>query len=190
MEYLFVYADNSWWLKLDSIEKLIDYHEKTDTGKYEKAIRMYMDEGHPDKILENLSVEKRIQKMCNRDFKYLQVAVMQAEKGGGTIFDGFRWMNMEIGMNRLRNIQQYGAVYINPVGGCTHSLNYTQFCRRKEPVFPCYKKEDIRIDKFDGGTHYYAHIGDLEIRDGERMKWDTYEEAYQKALELLSEEGD
>jgi hypothetical protein len=185
MEYLFVFAKGGWWLKLDSIEKLIDYHQKTGTGKFENALLMYLNEGRPEEILENLSLEGRIEKMNNRDFKYLQGAVMQAEKNHGSIIDGFRWLNMEIGMNQMENIRQYGAVYINPVGGHTYLLEYTQFCRRKELVFPDYSQKDIRVKQFNGGTHYYVHIGDLEVRDGDVIKWNSYEEAYGKALAIL-----
>lgn len=185
MEYLFVFANGGWWLKLDSIEKLTDYHQKTGTGKFENALLMYLNEGSPEEILEKLSLEGRIEKMNNRDFKYLQGAVMQAEKNHGSIIDGFRWLNMEIGMNQMEDIRKYGAVYLNSVGGHTFLLNYTQFCRRKELVFPNYSKKDIRIKRFEGGFHYYAHIGDLEVRDGERMKWDNYEDAYAMALSIL-----
>lgn len=185
MEYLFVYADNGWWLKLDTIEGLIDYHQKTDGSRYENAMEMYLHKELPENNLEKLPLEERVQMMCSRDFKYLQAAVMQAEKGNGTIIDGFRWLNMEIGMSQLRIIQQYGAVFINPVGGHTFDVKYDQFCRRKELVFPDFKKSDIRIKRYQEGTHFYAFIGDMQVRDGESLKWNTREQAYQKALTVI-----
>lgn len=185
MEYLFVYADGGWWLKIDSVEKLADYHEKMKDGRYEDAFNMYLQEGSPDKILEHLSLEKRVAKMNDRNFKYLQAAVIQARKGNGNIFDGFRWLNIEVGMNQLRTIKEYGAVFINSVGGHTFQLNYTQFCRRKNLVFPDFKKRDIRIKQFDGGSHYYAFVGDMQVRDGNKLKWGTYEEAYRNARKLV-----
>lgn len=186
MEYLFVFSDGGWWLKLDSIEKLIDYHQKMNGSYFEDAFLMYMHKGSPDKILESLSLPERIEMMNTRSFKHLQGAVMQAQNGNGTIMDGFRWMNMEIGMVRLRYIREYGAVYINRVGGHTFSLNYTQFCRRKELVFPDFKKEDIRIKRFHGGCHYYAYIGDMQLHNGEQSKWNTHDAAYEAALKYIS----
>lgn len=39
MEYLFVLStEGGWWLKIDTIEQLIDYHKKTDGHRYEKAL--------------------------------------------------------------------------------------------------------------------------------------------------------
>ena len=37
------------------------------------------------------------------------------------------------------------------------------------------------------GEHYYAYIGNMQVRDGDILKWNTYEEAYSKALEYISQ---
>lgn len=186
MEYLFVYGNGGWWLKLTTIEQLTDYHEKVDQDRYGEAFLMYMHHGHPYKILEGLSLEERIQKMNNIHFKRLQAAVIQAENGNGTILDGFRWLNMEIGMKELRDIRQYGAVYINRVGGSTHSLSYSQFCRRREFVYPDFEISDIRVKRFTGGNHYYAFIGDMQVRNANGTKWNRREDAYQAAVDIVN----
>lgn len=188
MEYLFIFDKNSkgWWLKIDSVEKLADYHEKTGSGRYDKAMEMYLHEGHPYEILDKLSLEERIKKMQDKDFKRLQAAVIQAEKGERTILDGFRCLNLEVGMGQMRTLEQCGAIYINPVGGYTFGLEYTQFCRRKNLVFPNFRESDIRINRFEGGEHYYAYIGDMQVRDGDKLKWYSHEEAYNKALEIIN----
>lgn len=111
---------------------------------------------------------------------------MQAQNVEGTIIDGFRCLNMEIGMKELNNIKRDGAVYINRVGGSTFSVDYTQFCRRKELIFPDFKKEDIRVRRFEGGCHWYAYIGDMQVRNGTELKWNT-KEAAQRAAERIVE---
>jgi hypothetical protein len=187
MEYLFIFDENSkgWWLKIDSIEKLADYHDKTGSGRFNRAMEMYLREGHPNDILEKLSPEERIKKMQDKDFKRLQMAVMQAEKGDSTILDGFRCISLEIGMGQLKTLEQYGAIYINCVGGCTFGLRYNLFCRRKNIVFPNFKESDIRIKQFEGGKHYYAYVGDIQVRDNDKLKWNSRDEAYSKALEFI-----
>lgn len=188
MEYLFIFDEESkgWWLKIDTIEKLNDYHEKTGSGRYDRALEMYLHEGHPYDILEKLNQEERIKKMQDKDFKRLQVAVMQAERGERTILDGFRCLNLEVGMGQMRALEEYGAIYINCVGGYTFGLHYSQFCRRKNLVFPDFKESDIRIKKYgDGGNHYYAFIDDMQVRDGDILKWNTREAAYNMALKVL-----
>lgn len=53
------------------------------------------------------------------------------------------------------------------------------------PVFK-YTEKDIKITKFDGGKHYYATIGGLEVVDqwGDK-KWNTYAYAEQIAKKYL-----
>lgn len=71
IEYLFVFDIESkgWWLKIDSIEKLIDYHEKTGSGKFDEAFSMYLNDGYPYEILGKLSVEERIKKCKTKILK-------------------------------------------------------------------------------------------------------------------------
>ncbi len=181
MDYLFVYA-NGWHLKIDSIEKLIDYQQKIGDGRFEGALLMYMREGDPNSLLP----EERIKRTGNKDYMYLQAAIIQAQKIDGTILDGFRCLNIEIGFNQLRILREHGAVYINKAGGHTFSLEYTQFCRRKELIFPDFTTSDIRIKKQPYGSHYYAYIGDMQVRGKGRLKWNTYDEAMETALHLFN----
>lgn len=167
-------------MKIDTIEKLIDYHKKIDQNRFEGALEMYMQGKNP----ENMPLQERIALMENRDFKYLQAAIIQATKVDGTIFDGFRCLNMEIGMTELKCIKEHGAVYINRVGGHTFALEYTQFCRRKELVFPNFKSTDIRVKKYPEGVHWYAFIDDMQVKNGECVKWNT-REAAQHAAEAI-----
>lgn len=191
MDYLFVFADGGWWLKLDSIEKLIDYHKKTG-NRYAGALDLYMSlrekAGSNAKIYEyvmDMPLSERIELMESRDFKYMQAAIMQAQNIEGNIFDGFRCLNMEFGMKEYKDIQEFGCTFLNSVGGSTFALDYTQFCRRKELVFPDFKKEDIRVKQFKDGVHWYAYIGDMQVRDGDTLKWNSCDEAYERALELV-----
>jgi hypothetical protein len=183
MEYLFVHdKQGGWWLKIDSVEKLIDYHQKTN-NRYEGALQMYLQGKRPQKM----SLEERISLDMdnNKDWKYLQAAIIMAQNVGGTLFDGFRCLNMEFGSKELKDIQEYGACYLNCVGGSTFSVDYDNFCRRDELIFPNFQISDIRIKQFDKGQHYYAYVGDMQVRDGDVLKWNTYDEAYTRACALV-----
>lgn len=188
-DFLFVLAkDGGWWLKISTVEQLTEYHRKCSGSRYEKAIEMYKNGIRPqDMTGEEMTLEERIKLMTNKDFKLLQCAVMLAQKcDGATVLDGFRMLNMEMGMKQMRDIEQHGAVYINKAGGSTFDLEYTQFCRRKEPIFPDFKESDIRIKRFNGGQHWYAYIGDMQIRAGDNLKWNTYEAAEAAAKAVVA----
>ena len=53
------------------------------------------------------------------------------------------------------------------------------FLYRKFLEFPHFTEDDIVIKSFNDGTHSYARLGDLEVREGDVVKWDTFDEAYQ-----------
>lgn len=189
MEWLFVHSkDGGWWLKIDNPEQLMEYYGIQNGSQYLGAFKLYMDYQctRPEKIIESLSFEERVKMTNNPDFKKLQCAILYAEKYNTNVLDGFRLLNIERGRKELSNIFEYGQVYINRVGGSTFFLNYDQFCRRKEMIFPDFKEEDIRIKQFKGGTHYYAYIGDMQVRNGDEMKWNSRDEAYQSAVKLIS----
>lgn len=141
---------------------------------------MYLENKRP----EDLPMEERIKLMGNRDYKYLQAAIIQARKADGTILDGFRCLNMEVGKSELQCIKEHGAVFINKVGGHTFSLAYNQFCRRKELIYPDFKMSDIRVIHYQGGLHWYAFVGDMQVRNGEKCKWNTSGEA-KRAAEII-----
>lgn len=42
--------------------------------------------------------------------------------------------------------------------------------------------------KIDKGQHYYAYVGDMQVRDGDVLKWNTYDEASIRACALVGGE--
>lgn len=190
IEYLFIYDGEMWWLKLTEAEQIIDYHKKT-ASRYEGAINLYMKFKQDGKewynLLDDMPLQERIKMMENKDFKYLQCAIIKAQQVEGNIFDGFRCLNMEIGTTELEIIREHGAVFINSAGGHTHGIETVQFCRRKQLIFPSFKREEIRVKQFKGGQHWYAYIGDMQIRDGDQLKWNTQAAAQAAAEALVTE---
>ena len=123
-----------------------------------------------------MSFEERMELTAsgNKDWQYLQAALIMAERNKGTILDGFRGLIIEAGMSELKNIQN------------TFGVEYDMFCRRKELVFPNYNVSDIRIKQFENGEHFYAYIGDTQVKDKyNNMKWNTRNEAYEAAYASL-----
>lgn len=91
------------------------------------------------------------------------------------------------GAGELETIREHGAVFINQAGGHTWGIKTVQFCRRKQLVFPHFKREEIRIKQFRGGRHWYAYIGDVQLRDGDCLKWNTREAAQAAAEAIVAE---
>lgn len=180
--WLFVHdIRGGWWLKLTSDEDIIRYIKATN-DRYDGALCKAVHEP-----IEKMSLEDRINAHLNRDrdFMFLQAGMIMAQKCNTSLYGAFERMQTEFGMALHRDIAENGETFVNCVGGKTFSLEYDQSVWRKDLVFPDYTVADIRIKQFDGGTHYYAYLGDTQLRDGDKIKWNTHNEAYNFAVAVL-----
>ena len=149
-EYKFIFEepDNGWWLEVDSAKKLIDYHKKTEKF-YGDVIADYLN---------------------NKDehwhSKRTYAVVMYAQKHHLTIYDAVIQFRMMIAQQQLEQIHKYGAIYINSSGGYHANAVYKHFVIKDKFIFPDYKDTDIKINQFPGGTHWYAYIGNMQIKNG------------------------
>lgn len=175
--------NQGWWLRIQSMEELLDYLELTYPTQSSKIIQNYLndksglDVPHPES--ESLT----------------QAVVLYGQKNPGfTIYQAIAGFNSIRVTHLVKNLEEYGTVYINCVGGSTFKYNDIEYAvvRRSSLVWPDYRKEDIRVKQFDGGTHWYAYIGDVQVRlstgNGTILKWSTYDEAYQAALSYIDPE--
>ena len=172
--YLFVLKNNCWWLKINTIKQLLDYHEKINS-KWSNAF-------------DNLINSKEF---CNGNYHANEIAT------GIGFYGQNRKMNpisatLEFRELVIRNqidaINTYGSIYINEKGGYHFEINeekHDQFLYKNELIYPDFKKEEIKIKRFPGGIHFYAYIGNMEVRDGNTIKWNTYQEAYEVAAKLV-----
>lgn len=132
-----------------------------------------------------------IQSDNKEDNTYLLAKLFAMVKNCST-FDGFNALIEQARMQKMECINQGKVIWLNEDGGWNLGFPKEQVIAsvtKKELVFPIYFKEDIRIRKFMGqakGTHFYAYIGKMEVCEfinGEKqIKWNTYEEAYERAL--------
>jgi hypothetical protein len=176
MEYKFVYIKSKtsdmggWWLEVTTLEQLFDYHEKTDR-RWGRAVENW------------LNSKEATAGGYNEHMKPLTLSIaLNAESKGHSIIDATLAFRQRMIEQQMQFLAEDGVLYINCVGGYNTSTSghsyKAQYVRRKELVFPNYKQSDIHISKFPMGEHYYARIGDLELRDGDTIKWNTYREAY------------
>jgi hypothetical protein len=183
MEYKFVhikskYSDKGgWWLEVTSLEQLFDYHEKTDR-RWGVAVENWINskESTGGTGMEHLSP--------------LALAIsLSAESKGHSIIDATLNFKRRMIENQIHWLKEEGVIYINCKGGyCFKDSKNSvidQYVRRKELIFPNYTINDIRITRFPMGEHYYAHIGDLELKDGSNIKWNSYQEAKDFAMKYV-----
>lgn len=178
MKWLFVLKDKSthnqgWWLKISTAEELEAYYKQTMGAREENILSEYLEKAEdPNARYSNIT----------------QAVIMNAQAKRLNIIEGIRDFRLMVAAQQLESIHKNGAIYINRVGGYHGAYEGEpkyDFVHRENLIFPDFKKEDIRIKKFEGGQHYYAYIDDMQVRDGDTLKWNTYDEAYRQAEKLI-----
>ena len=170
-----------WWLRLTSDEDVIRYIQATN-DRYDGALCRALHEP-----IGKMTLEDRIKASLSgdRNYMFLQAGMIMAQKYNTSLYSGFEHLQTEFGMVLHKDIEENGETFVNPVGGKTFSLKYDQFVWRENLVFPDYTIADIRIKQFEKGQHYYAYVGDTQLRDGDKLKWNTYAEAYNFAMAVI-----
>lgn len=180
----FINNGDGWWLRISSFDELLAYCMKTD-NRFANAFGRLL-KGSADELPETYdgSLSSAIAVLARVNRKSL------VETTG----------NLLIGVHDtyFKYLERDGFLNINCVGGCNScDWDIVANCYRKELVWPSFTKNDIRIKTFapeeksvgvyrdDYKYHYYAYLGDMQLTDGEKTKWDTYDEAYAFASNLV-----
>lgn len=184
MEYTFVFLNGGWWLKVSTVKELAAYLTETDS-RWENA-------------LNNLLNSKEFTKYGNEHAGAIATSIgFFGANNGLNGLDATLAFKEQIIQDQLSEIKNGNIVLINKVGGywtlkpeeaSGDTKVYSQWCRKKELVFPNFTKKELKIKKFPLGNHWYAYLGDIQIRDNDKVKWNTYEEAYEYAKQFIKED--
>lgn len=176
MKYLFVYKDGTWWLKIKTVEELLNYHDKTD-GRWSGAF-------------DNLIHSKEFYDGEKHASNLAYVIGMFGSKRGLNAVESVVEFKSKIFDAQMDLILEGHTLFINEKGGYHFDYNgdkpASQFIYRNEFVFPNFSKDEIRVKSFPGGHHFYAFIGDMQVRDGDMLKWNTYEAAMKVAESVVT----
>ena len=192
MSFTFVLKDKGtpnqgWWLKVSNVDELSAYYESINPTRMGRVFENYMygkewNYAHPGHVNKNHAPHFAEASLTDAVVRY-------ASQHHYTILEAIHGFQAMVATEQLECIREYGAIYINRNGGyhmrTSGDIEYA-FVHRDKIIFPEYTKKEIKISKFPYGQHYYAHIGDLEVRDGDTIKWNTYEEAYRQAEKFLN----
>ena len=182
MDWKFVFWNDHWRLEISDMEQLAEYYEKTDY-RWGNAFNNYLRivTGQNGHYTNNLAAHID------------QLARMKT----ATFIDTAMRLKLRVFSEQCDFIKKNGSIIINNMGGywSEKSPEYTAVKYRKELIFPDFGEKDIRIkqwgnDNSEGkeGLHYYAYIGDLQVIDGDTLKWDTYAEAYNQAKKFITKQ--
>lgn len=180
--FTFCKIKGGWWLACNNLDQLLEFHERT-RERFGKALIH--------------SALKDDNELTDWDKNISLIAELEATRSGDSTAVALSAVMGGIVSLQATEIHNGKTVWINKAGGWNTFFKPEQAeatVSRKNIIFPCYTKEDIRISKYTGndyGRHFYAYIGDIEISEGEgndkKIKWNTYDEAYKAALKYCVE---
>ena len=175
MSWKFFHNGYTWWLRIDNPEDLAKYCEAMDSERFGGAMmqvanhRMNDIKGHYSGIAGELDVLNRLNKE-----DLLTTTGKLVSEAHYTYF---------------KNLARFGFVNINRLGGCNSSeWPMNAVIRKDELIFPTLGRKDVKIKTWEFDEvklgisrseyqyHWYAYIGDVQLKDGDKTKWDSKEE--------------
>lgn len=113
----------------------------------------------------------------------------EAELNETSIIEAGVSMESKITAGKVKSLLKYGAILIRPVGSymvIDDSFEIIDEVISPTMKYPEYGESDISINRWDGGLHYYARIGNMTVEDDRgKVKWNTHQEAKRQALLFL-----
>lgn len=185
-KWKFVNNGNGWWLRIENVKQLTEYVEKT-SGRFGNSMMNVMSNCRSGKDYHNTN---------QLDF-CLEVLY---KNSGKSLIETAQKLMFDCAETYFNLLSERGFVNINKFGGCNNSSYPNSVIVYKDKcIFPDYQEKDLKIktwemeDKKAGNFrsgykyHYYAYVGDVQIKDGDKVKWDTYEEAYEFAKQFIGQ---
>ena len=183
MKYRFVYKNGGWWLKISTIEELIDYSNKT---KLKNPIANGFRSALYCREFGKPIPGEPLKPHVNREGYLIGLT---AENQDITLFEAALFLSLKTDNAKIDELRKGNNLYFNRVGGWHSGKNdFSQWYDSDKLIFPDFHRGQIKVEKFPMGEHFYAYIDSMQVRDGDTLKWNTYEEAYNKALEYISKE--
>lgn len=178
MRYRFIYKNGGWWLKISTVEELNDYYINVESSRIANGF---------DDFLQSDDFFETGRRPTKSTLGYL-IGLRNENQPHKSSIEIALDIQYEKFSSQLEYLNKGYNIYINHVGGWHFGKNdFTQWVDRDKIIFPNFKKDQIRIKQFNGGEHFYAYIDDMQIRDGDTLKWNTYKEAYDYALHYIDE---
>jgi len=167
MEYTFVKPVNvrtgiiyDWCLKVSDMKTLLSYEEKISGENITSLV---------SEISPNYTK--------HHSFEYL-LSKLMACNNESSIVESYVKFHSDASNGRFKIMQKHGAIYIQQSRGyfChSEDIKITAEIKTNEIIYP--QGKGVRYIKWPEGKHWYAKIGNLDVKVDGKMKWDTKEEA-------------
>ena len=175
-KWTFFHNGYTWWLRIESAEQLERYCELTDGERYGGSM---------------MQVAYHRMDGCKSHLESMPSVIDAMSRfNGEDLLTTTGKLMSEAHLTYFKNLARFGFVNINRLGGCNSSKWPMKIVlHRDEMIFPTLTRKDVQIKTWEWEEkkryayrpgykyHWYAYIGDVRLKDGDKEKWDTKEEA-------------
>ena len=155
----FALWNGGWWLIIKDLDQFFEYHERTD-GNYAA-----------DFILSGRSKD-------GRDQKIEKIANLR----GISCFEAAALVSSGVFKAQLEALSRGETLYINQAGGWNNCVIPELTIVFDKFAWPGWQASDIKVEQWADGYHWYAYVGNVQIKDGDTIKWPTKYEAFKAAM--------
>lgn len=181
MKYRFVFKNGGWWLKIGNIDELMNYTTSVKSPVAKGLIdALYSREFGPNVPGQPLAPH------ASNEGWLVGLHAINKDVGLGVATCE---LAIQIDTAKVNALSDGNDLYFNPNGGWHYDKKkaYTQWYDSDKLIWPDFKENQIKIERFPAGEHYYAYVGNMQVRDGDTLKWNTYEEAYEHAKQYCED---
>lgn len=174
MSYTFICTpEKNWYIKITSIEQLIDYWKDVFNPRLEKALNTIEDTKEYGNTMQHCDI--------------FQMLIGQTAKGEGLTYkEAYEKIVYNHRIGQYQALCNGETIYINKnFGWNTIPKETEQFIHKNNFDFPMMKSEKIKIEQFPMGTHFYLFIDGVQLRKNDNLKFDSYKEAYDFAQKYV-----
>lgn len=160
-----------WWLKIKSVPELLKYLELTNSRYARAFVNMENDKMYKPELATHGPHPN--------EAGLAMYAWLRGANRGMSAVRSLCSIASETVENMLDMLSEHGTLYVNAAGGYNAHGRETPgaFCHRNALAWPEFTEADIKLSRFPGGTHWYARVGTVDVRDGNKTKFGTRSEA-------------
>lgn len=180
IKWKFFHNGYTWWLRIETLEQLIKYCEQVDEHRFGGAMMTV--------AYHRMDGNKKPYNNKHDGF------AADLDTLNGIMAEDLLTTTAKLRLmaheTYLKNFMRFGFVNINKFGGC-NSCDWPMniVINKNDLIFPLYSRKDVTIKTFQIAEakvgvyrpyyqyHWYAYIGDVQLKNGDIEKWNTRDEA-------------
>lgn len=170
MSYTFICTpQKEWYLKINTIEQLLDYWKNVFNPRLLKAI-------------ESMDETREFGKGMYHADAFQSLIGLTSRGENITYQEAYEYITTNHRIGQYQALCDGKTIYINKnFGWNIDKKEVEQFIHKNNLDFPVMKSDKLKIEQFPMGTHYYVFIDGVQLRKDDNLKFNSYQEAYDYA---------